>query len=137
MFTSLVPFASPDDQDQILRSLRVLTFFVTTTCNAKCETCFYADNLNDELVKLLSLDEIEQIARNMPRFNHLLFSGGEPVMRKELPEIASIFAKHSGICSIDMPTNGLLPKRVIEVATGSFFYDYDKLKTCYGHVAAN
>ena len=23
------------------------------------------------------------------------------------------------------------------VATGSFFYDYDKLKTCYGHVAAN
>lgn len=117
MITSLVPGNSPEDQDSILKSLRVLTFFVTTTCNAKCETCFYADNLNDDKVALLSLQEIEQIARSMPKFSHLLFSGGEPVMRRELPEIASLFARHSGICSIDMPTNGLLPKRVVEVAT--------------------
>jgi MoaA/NifB/PqqE/SkfB family radical SAM enzyme len=54
----------------------------------------------------------------MPKFDHLLFSGGEPVMRKEIVDIACIFARNNNICSVDMPTNGLLPKRVQEVVEG-------------------
>ncbi len=105
------PDASPD----LIDKLSVVTYFTTTRCNARCETCFYWKSLNDADEKALTLDELEQLTQTMPRFNHLLFSGGEPVMRKEIVEIAKTFAKNNGIISIDMPTNGLLPKRVEEV----------------------
>jgi MoaA/NifB/PqqE/SkfB family radical SAM enzyme len=115
---ALTPHAPPDrDADPaLLDQLKVVTYFTTTRCNARCETCFYWQNLNDADEKALSLDEIEQLSRSMPRFNHLLFSGGEPVMRKEIADIAAIFARNNGLISVDMPTNGLLPKRVEEVA---------------------
>ncbi|MCC6548017.1 radical SAM protein [Candidatus Sumerlaeota bacterium] len=107
----------PDADPALLDQLKVVTFFTTTRCNARCETCFYWKNLNDADEKAMSLEELETLTRTMPRFNHLLFSGGEPVMRKEIVEIAKIFAKNCGIISIDMPTNGLLSKRVEEVAS--------------------
>ncbi len=115
---SLHPHRSPDrDADPgLLDKLKVVTFFTTTRCNARCETCFYWKSLNDADEQAMKLDEIEQLTSTMPRFDHLLFSGGEPVMRKEIVEIAKIFADNCGIMSLDMPTNGLLPKRVEEVA---------------------
>lgn len=114
---SLQPATDPDANPALLEQLRVITFFTTTRCNAKCETCFYWQNLNDADEKALSLDELETLTRTMPPFNHLLFSGGEPVMRKEITDIAKIFARNNRIMSIDMPTNGLLTKRVAEVAS--------------------
>ena len=112
---------SDSDRDRdpaLLEELKVVTYFTTTRCNAKCETCFYWKNLNDADEKALSVEEIDQLSRTMPRFNHLLFSGGEPVMRKEIVEIAATFARNNGIISVDMPTNGLLPKRIREVVEG-------------------
>jgi MoaA/NifB/PqqE/SkfB family radical SAM enzyme len=112
--------SQPADRDAdpaLLDQLKVVTYFTTTRCNAKCETCFYWQNLNDADEKALSLAELDTLTKTMPRFNHLLFSGGEPVMRKEIVEIAKTFAANNGIISIDMPTNGLLPKRIEEVAT--------------------
>jgi len=109
--------SNPDADPALLDQLRVVTYFTTTRCNARCETCFYWQNLNDADEKVLSVAEIETLSRTMPRFNHLLFSGGEPVMRKEIVEVAKTFAQNNGLISIDMPTNGLLPKRVEEVAS--------------------
>lgn len=107
----------PDADPALLDRLSVVTYFTTTRCNAKCETCFYWQSLNDADEKALNLEEIDTVSRSMPRFNHLLFSGGEPVMRKEIVEVAKIFATNNGLISIDMPTNGLLPKRVEEVTS--------------------
>lgn len=103
------------DQQRIFSQLRVVTQFVTSVCNARCETCFYWMHLNDPELNNLSLDEITKIARTMPNFPHLLVSGGEPVMRKELPEIVSIWKRECDIQTLDMPTNGLLTKRIVEV----------------------
>ena len=116
------PVAAPEslvldeDQQAIFNSLKVLTFFITTVCNAKCETCFYWQHLNDPEANNLTLDEITQIARGMPNFPHLLVSGGEPIMHKELPEIVDIFVREANIQSLDMPTNGLLGRKVVEGA---------------------
>lgn len=107
---------NPDADPALVDRLRVVTYFTTTRCNARCETCFYWQNLNNADEKALNLEEIETLSRSMPRFQHLLFSGGEPVMRKEIADIAGIFARNNGLISIDMPTNGLLAKRVEEVA---------------------
>lgn len=111
------PAVDPDADPALLKELSVVTYFTTTRCNAKCETCFYWKSLNDADEKAMNLEEIDQVSRSMPRFNHLLFSGGEPVMRKEIADIAGIFARNNGLISVDMPTNGLLPGRVEEVAT--------------------
>ncbi|MCB2153781.1 radical SAM protein [bacterium] len=107
-------FALDERQQAIFNSLKVVTFFITTVCNARCETCFYWQHLNDPDANNLTLDEITRIARGMPNFPHLLISGGEPIMRKEMPEIVDIFVREAGVQTLDMPTNGLLGRKVVE-----------------------
>ena len=96
------------------RKLNTIIFFVTSHCNATCETCFYWDELNRE--GDLSWDEIVKLSENTPPFTDLWFSGGEPTLRKELPEIIDLFVRNNGVCYVNLPTNGLKPYRIYEVA---------------------
>lgn len=90
-------------------------FFVTGQCNARCQHCFYWKNLGPDHAGL-ALDKIERIARSMPPFRTLLLSGGEPTLRQDLPQLIDIFRRHNQINSVDVPTNGLLPDRIAELA---------------------
>ena len=92
-----------------------LIFFVTGQCNARCHHCFYWNNLGADHVGL-SLEKIEKTARSMPPFRTLLLSGGEPTLRKDLPQLIDIFRRHNGIETVDIPTNGLLPDRIAGLA---------------------
>jgi MoaA/NifB/PqqE/SkfB family radical SAM enzyme len=96
------------------RKLNTIIFFVTSHCNATCETCFYWDELNQQ--GDLSWDEIVRLSENTPPFTDLWFSGGEPTLRKELPEIIDLFVRNNGVRYINLPTNGLKPHRIYEVA---------------------
>src|SRR5262249_52178101 len=96
------------------RKLNTIIFFVTSHCNATCETCFYWDELNRQ--GDLSWEEIVRLSENTPPFTDLWFSGGEPTLRKELPEIIDLFVKNNGVTYINLPTNGLKPYRIYEVA---------------------
>jgi Fe-coproporphyrin III synthase len=96
------------------RKLNTIIFFVTSHCNATCQTCFYWDELNQQ--GDLSWDEIVRLSQNTPPFTDLWFSGGEPTLRKELPEIIDLFVKNNGVTYINLPTNGLKPHRIYEVA---------------------
>ncbi|RMG56099.1 MAG: radical SAM protein [Acidobacteria bacterium] len=82
-------------------------FFVTSVCNAKCRTCFYWKELNRS--GDLSLDEIKTLTRTMPSFHHLILSGGEPTLRRDLPEIVRLFSVNNHIRFLNFPTNGLKP----------------------------
>jgi MoaA/NifB/PqqE/SkfB family radical SAM enzyme len=93
-----------------------LVLFVTSICNAKCGTCFYWQSLNQK--GDLTLDELGKISRSMPAFRNLLLSGGEPTLRRDLVEVVRLFVEHNRIVNVSMPTNGLLPERVVEVARG-------------------
>jgi len=104
------PFAEP--QQQVLGGLKVVTFFVTTMCNAKCETCFYWENLNDD-TSVLSFEDIRKLSESMPKFPHLLVSGGEPFMRKDLADILTLFIENNGLYSITIPTNALLTDKIV------------------------
>ena len=75
------------------RHFNLLIFFVTSKCNAKCDFCFYWEQLNRQ--GDLTVDEIRQISATMPRFQRLLFSGGETFMRKELVEIVKGGGRHA------------------------------------------
>jgi MoaA/NifB/PqqE/SkfB family radical SAM enzyme len=94
------------------RRLKLVIFFVTSLCNAKCRTCFYWEELNQR--GDLTWDEIEKLSHTMPRFTDLWLSGGEPMLRKELVEILHLFYVNNGIRWTNLPTNGLLPERTAE-----------------------
>jgi Fe-coproporphyrin III synthase len=46
-----------------------------------------------------------------------LLSGGEPTLRKDLPDLVSIYLKHNKIRTVSVPTNGLLPQRIASLAS--------------------
>jgi MoaA/NifB/PqqE/SkfB family radical SAM enzyme len=96
------------------RKLNTIIFFVTSHCNATCETCFYWDELNQN--GDLSWEEIVKLSENTPQFTDLWFSGGEPTLRRELPEIIDLFVRNNGVRYINLPTNGLKPYRIFEIA---------------------
>jgi Fe-coproporphyrin III synthase len=85
------------------------THFVTSTCNAKCAHCFYPINQkNNEL----TLDEIDRLAQTLPKIRLLLISGGEPFLRRDLPEIIRIYFERCGFFNASIPTNGYSPEGV-------------------------
>lgn len=104
---------------QLLRSanrpknLGTVIFFVTSRCNARCETCFYWDELNRP--GDLTFEQIEKISRTMPQITDLWLSGGEPTLRRDLPEIIDLFVRQNGVKRIIIPTNGLVKKRTVEI----------------------
>jgi MoaA/NifB/PqqE/SkfB family radical SAM enzyme len=88
-------------------------FFVTSRCNAFCETCFYHDELNRP--GDLTFSEITRISETMPEITDLWLSGGEPTLRKDAAEIIRLFVKKNGVRRVIIPTNGLIKSRVYEL----------------------
>src|SRR5712692_3161280 len=92
------------------REFNSLFLFVTSRCNSLCRTCFYFDKLNSP--DDLTFDQIARISATAPPFRKLWISGGEPVMRDELAEIVERFVRNNGVRHLNLPTNGLLPKKM-------------------------
>ena len=91
------------------KRLKLVIFFITSVCNAKCRTCFYWEELNQR--GDLTWDEIQKLSGTMPHFTDLWLSGGEPMLRRELADILHLFYINNGIRWVNLPTNGLLPQR--------------------------
>ena len=89
-------------------------FFVTSRCNASCDFCHFKYQIEDPVRKKLelSVDEIEKIASAYGKISKLSFSGGEPFIRTDLPEIVDVFVRHCDPQIIDIPTNGSMPERI-------------------------
>jgi len=104
---------------QLLRStkrekrLGTVILFVTSRCNAFCRTCFYHEELNQP--GDLSFAQIETVSRTMPQITDLWLSGGEPTLRRDLPEVIDTFVRNNGVKRIIIPTNALIKSRVYEV----------------------
>ena len=89
-------------------------FYVTARCNLTCQQCNIIYANSD--VRECSLDEIQRIADNFQRLGVaiVLLTGGEPFMRKDLPEIIRAFEER-GI-HVRMQTNGLASEEQIHKA---------------------
>jgi MoaA/NifB/PqqE/SkfB family radical SAM enzyme len=104
---------------QLLRSskrekrLGTVILFVTSRCNAFCQTCFYHAELNQP--GDLTFAQIEKISRTMPAITDLWLSGGEPTLRRDLSDVIDLFVSNNGVDRIIIPTNGLIKSRVYEV----------------------
>ena len=104
---------------QLLRSskrekrLGTVILFVTSRCNAFCQTCFYHAELNQP--GDLTFAQIEKVARTMPPITDLWLSGGEPTLRRDVPEIIDLFVANNGVNRVIIPTNGIIKSRVFEI----------------------
>ncbi len=80
-------------------------FYPTSRCNLKCTHCFYHDSLNKKFEEL-SLDEIDKFTKTMDPLLHLILTGGEPYIKKDLAEIARIFYHNTRLPILSIPSNG-------------------------------
>ena len=85
----------------------VVVWNVTRQCNLKCMHC-YAHAKNIAVANELTTVEGKQLIENLSQFGVpvILFSGGEPLMREDLPELAS-YAVEKGMRAV-ISTNGTL-----------------------------
>ena len=82
-----------------------LIFWVTQNCNARCSHCFNWQE-NTKKNHDLKLDEIVQLAKNYGHLKYLTIAGGEPSLRRDLPDIVGAFVKHAGVQMCTIITNG-------------------------------
>ncbi|MBI4428025.1 MAG: radical SAM protein [Ignavibacteriales bacterium] len=85
-------------------TLPIAILYVTAGCNLKCVMCSYRAPLPQEL----TLDEIRKLADELYHLGlrHIVYSGGEPLTRRDFPSICDVF-KALGVKQ-SLLTNGLL-----------------------------
>jgi MoaA/NifB/PqqE/SkfB family radical SAM enzyme len=92
-----------------------LIVFVTARCNLLCKHCFYTEEIqNAKSKRELTLEEYGQIARHAGPLTNLNFTGGEPFIRKDLPEIIAEFRTHTQVPFVGITTNGLLRHQILD-----------------------
>jgi len=86
-----------------------LTVGVTYRCNSRCLTCNVYTKEADEF----TAEEFDQTFRSLGRAPYwYTMSGGEPFLRKDLPDICESAYRHGSPGIINIPTNGLLSSRI-------------------------
>lgn len=96
-----------------------ITYSVTNMCQSRCKTCYiWKVYLNDRKKRQeeLKIQEIEKIFKSIGHIYFFNISGGEPFLRKDLPEIVELACKYLKPGVIHVPTNGIASK-VIEKKT--------------------
>jgi len=100
--------------DRLGRPLRDLRLSVIEACNFRCGYCMPADKVPDDhgmdAASRLSFDEIETLVRGFARLGmrKLRLTGGEPLLRKRLPELVARLAVIDGIDDLAVTTNASL-----------------------------
>ncbi len=124
----------PDHKSQTVLAI----IDVTNSCNLRCPICFAnaetagyrydptKDQIRDMLKNLRS-------SRPVPP-NALQFSGGEPTMREDLPDLIRM-AKDEGFDHVEVNTNGIriskdleFLKRICEAGASTFYLQFDGMK---------
>lgn len=95
-----------------------LIFYATSKCNLRCSHCFYLDELNKH--EDLRLDEIQQIANRLAPLDFVRFTGGEPFIRKDLPQVIESFHKLASVDRMGLISNGTLPDRIVPMVEEIF-----------------
>ena len=100
-----------DGHGRPITSLRVS---VTDRCNFRCQYCMPAEGM-DWLPRedVLSFEEIERVVRLLARMGvtDLRLTGGEPLARREFPQLLARLAPIPGLEDISLTTNGYLLER--------------------------
>jgi cyclic pyranopterin phosphate synthase len=96
------------------REIKSLRVSVTDKCNFRCRYCMPAEGLEwlgrDEL---LTFEEIARLVGVMASMGveEVRLTGGEPLVRRDLPVLVSLLAPIPGVTDLSLTTNGVLLDR--------------------------
>lgn len=93
---------------QLNRNLKHIILHVTNHCNFRCKHCF----IDFSPKRDMPLEKYQQLSKEMGKVFWLDIAGGEPFLRKDLPEICSAFDAEV----MTIPTNAFLTDRVVGMA---------------------
>ena len=101
-------------KDQFGRSIRYLRVSVTDRCNLRCTYCMPEEGL-EWIPKpdMLAYEEIAEIVRQMSEMGleRVRITGGEPLIRRDLPDLIEMIARVDAIRDISLSTNAILLPR--------------------------
>ncbi|MFS8629891.1 MAG: GTP 3',8-cyclase MoaA [Bacillales bacterium] len=109
----------PYIRDTFDRPMRDLRISVIDRCNFRCQYCMPADIFGPDFAflpksELLTFDEIERLARIFISLGveKIRLTGGEPLLRKDLPVLVKKLVSIDGLKDIALTTNGVLLERL-------------------------
>ena len=119
----LVPILPILPRDTRGRPLHDLRISVTDRCNFRCVYCmpravFGRDHAFLPRAELLTFDEIARLVRIFTGLGveKVRLTGGEPLVRRELPTLVRMLAAIDGVRDLTLTTNGvLLPEHAAEL----------------------
>jgi cyclic pyranopterin phosphate synthase len=96
-----------DSFDRRIESVRVS---VTDRCNFRCKYCMPAEGLNWlQRTEVLTFEEIERLATILAAMGvfHVRLTGGEPLVRRDVPDLVERLVKVPGLTDLALTTNGI------------------------------
>jgi cyclic pyranopterin phosphate synthase len=97
------------------REIKSLRVSVTDKCNFRCTYCMPAEGLEWlPRNEILDYEEIERLVRIMAAMGveEVRLTGGEPLVRRELPTLVRLLADVPGVSDLSLTTNGILLDRL-------------------------
>jgi len=101
-------------EDSHGRAITDLRVSVTDRCNFRCQYCMPAEGLEWlDRSEVLSFEEIDRVVRLLVEMgvDSVRLTGGEPLVRRELPLLVSMLARIEGLDDLSLTTNGYLLER--------------------------
>jgi cyclic pyranopterin phosphate synthase len=105
----------PVTQDLLRRRLRDLRVSVTDRCNFRCRYCMPASTFGPGFrflprAEILDFEEITRVveAATALGVTKVRVTGGEPLLRRDLPLLVRMLASLAGVSDIALTTNGVL-----------------------------
>jgi GTP 3',8-cyclase len=99
------------------REIKSVRVSVTDKCNFRCRYCMPAEGLEwlgrDEI---LSFEELTRVVRVLAAMGveEVRLTGGEPLVRRDLPTLVSMLSELPGVTDLSLTTNGVLLDRFSE-----------------------
>src|SRR6266516_3887404 len=100
-----------DSYGRLIKSMRIS---ITDKCNFRCTYCMPAEGLPWlKKAEILSYEEIERITRVAVSIGieQIRLTGGEPLVRRDVPDFIRQLRKIAGLRSLSLTTNGILLKQ--------------------------
>ena len=100
--------------DSFGRRINYLRISVTDRCNLRCIYCMPPEGVHwiphSEILSYEEISAIVQIAAELG-INKIRLTGGEPLVRAELPKLVQMLSQTEGIEEVSLTTNGILLKK--------------------------
>jgi GTP 3',8-cyclase len=97
--------------DALSRPLRSLRLSVTDRCNLRCQYCMpeesYAWLPREDLLTFEEIERVVDVCLGLG-IDKVRLTGGEPLLRRDLPDLVRRLAARTGLTDLALTTNGVL-----------------------------